>query len=117
MDMLKNKHIALKLLLGAQTLAILFYTFLAVGNEGWGLLDQVSKNLLELGWNGQFNLDFASYLLLSALWILWRNSYSASSFILALMAATIGILFFAPYLLFLLVQEHGQIGRVLTGRR
>jgi hypothetical protein len=114
--MKKNKLTAIKLLLLAQTLAILIYTYLAVRNEGWGLLDQVTKNLLEMGWNGQFNLDFASYLLLSAVWILWRNAYSASSFILALMAATIGILFFAPYLLFLLSKEGGDLKRVLTGK-
>lgn len=115
--MLKNKHMALILFLGAQTLAILFYTYLAVRNEGWGLLDQVTKNLMEMGWNGQFNLDFATYLLLSGLWILWRNAYTASSFVLAFLAATIGILFFAPYLMYLLTKERGDMRRVLTGRR
>jgi hypothetical protein len=115
--MFKNKYITLKLVLLAQTLSLVIYTYLAQMNEGWGLVGQVSKNLIAMGWNGQFNLDFACYLLLSAWWILWRNDFKPISFAIAILAGLIGIMFFAPYLVYLLAAEKGNLKRVLVGNR
>lgn len=110
-------HTFLKGLLILQTLSLAVYTGIAVQNEGWTLMEVIMTNLPSMTWNGQFNLDFSCYLLLSGCWIVWRNRLSAGSMVLALAAMIIGILFFAPYLLYLLSVEKGDLKKVLVGNR
>jgi hypothetical protein len=112
-----NNYTLLKSLLALQTVAILVYTALSVRNEGWDLFTIFVNNLTSLTWNGQFNLDFSSYLLLSGLWILWRNKFSPASLLIGGVATILGILFFAPYLLYLLYVENGDLRKVLVGDR
>ncbi|TAD99931.1 MAG: hypothetical protein EAZ97_07485 [Bacteroidetes bacterium] len=115
---MENKqNTALKILLLMQTLAVLIYTFLAVKNEGWDLFQIFINNLLALGWNGQFNLDFSSYLLLSGIWIMWRNQFTISSIVMSIVAMILGFVVFAPYLFYLLVIEKGDLKKVLLGNR
>ena len=71
--------------------------------------------LQTMRWKGQFSLDFFCYLLLSALWILWRNKCSGSGISLAIAAMTAGFLFFAWYLLYLVSKENGDFRKVLLG--
>lgn len=111
-----NNYTLLKSLLALQTVAIFVYTALSVRNEGWDLFTIFVNNLTSLTWNGQFNLDFSSYLLLSGLWILWRNKFSPASLLIGGVATILGILFFAPYLLYLLYIENGDLRKVLVGR-
>ncbi|MCU0440847.1 MAG: hypothetical protein MUE96_00470 [Bacteroidia bacterium] len=106
-----------KTLLIAQTLLVLIYTIFAFTNEGANLFAIFIANIKELNWNGQFNLDFASYLSLSGLWIMWRNNFSISAIILAILAAIVGIIVFAPYLLYLLIKVDGNIPKLLVGDR
>lgn len=112
-----NKQTFLKALLLTQTLAILAYTYLAFQNEGANLLQIFLQNIKSLNWNGQFNLDFLCYLMLSGLWIMWRNKFSAKSIGIGSLAMILGTVVFAPYILFLLFQEKGDIKKVLTGDR
>ena len=107
----------LKALLLFQTLALVIYTVYAVKNESWGLIQVFTENIYSLNWNGQFNLDFSSYLTLSGLWIMWRNQWSLSSIIIAIIAMIIGIMAFAPYLFYLLTVERGDLKKVLVGNR
>lgn len=107
----------LKALLFFQTLALVIYTVYAVKNESWGLIQVFTENIYSLNWNGQFNLDFSSYLTLSGLWIMWRNQWSFSSIIIAIIAMIIGIMAFAPYLFYLLTVERGDLKKVLVGNR
>lgn len=111
---MKNQNL-FKALLMVQTIVVLGYTILAFKSEGANLLDVFLTNIKSLNWNGQFNLDFSCYLTLSGLWIVWRNQYSFSSILIALFAATIGIIFFAPYLIYLLIIEKGDLKKVLVG--
>lgn len=117
MDRLKGNQYFLKTLLIIQALALIGYSIFAYNNEGWGLYTIFAENILDLGWNGQFNLDFMCYLLLSGLWIVWRNNYTASSILIATMAMVIGIMFFAPYVLSLLINEKGDLNKVIAGNR
>lgn len=110
-----KKQTLLKTLLLFQTAALVVYTVYAVNNEGWSLFRIFTGNITALSWDGQFNLDFSCYLTLSGLWIMWRNQFSRSSVIIAIIATVIGIIVFAPYLLFLLVKEKGDIRKVLVG--
>lgn len=112
-----NKQRFLKAILLTQTLALLAYTYFAFQNEGANLLQIFLQNIKSLNWNGQFNLDFLCYLMLSGLWIMWRNKFSTKSIALGLVATTLGTIVFAPYILFLMFQENGDIKKVLTGDR
>lgn len=113
---MENKNF-LKTLLIAQTSLLLIYTFLAFKNEGANLFGVFLDNIQALNWNGQFNLDFACYLTLSGLWIMWRNKFSVSSIVFGLVAMILGIIVFAPYILSLLIREKGNLKSVLIGAR
>ena len=97
-------------------LAILFVYTLFVGMaHGWNLIPPFFAEILAMTWQGQFNLDFAGFLLLSATWTLWRNHFSLPGMVLAVLAATGGILFLATYLLYLSFTTQGDIKRILLG--
>ena len=113
---MKHKPI-LRILLIAQTIFLLCYTFFAFRNEGARLFTQFYSTVLNGGWNGQFNLDFSCYLVLSGIWLMWRNKFSAVSVALGIIVSILGIIAFAPYILFLLVREKGELKRLLVGDR
>jgi hypothetical protein len=97
-------------------LAIGIYTFFAFQKEGIQLFSIFTSQIQSLTWAGQFNLDFTSYLVLSGLWIMWRNQFTVSSIFLGTTAMILGMIFLAPYLLFLLNREKCDLKKVLIGR-
>jgi hypothetical protein len=112
-----KKAFFLKFLLVTQAIVVLVYTVIAFQKEGANLFQVFLGNIKSLGWNGQFNLDFSSYLTLSGLWLAWRDRFTPTSILLGFVAAIIGIIIFAPYLLYLLLKENGDLKRVLVGER
>ena len=114
---MKNKQILLRALLVTQILVLGVYTMYVINKEGFTLLDVFIGNIASFQWNGQFNLDFSCYLALSGLWIMWRNKFSISSVGMAIFATIIGIMAFAPYVLYLLAVERGNLKKVLVGER
>ncbi|WP_411338940.1 hypothetical protein V6U71_13520 [Sphingopyxis sp. J-6] len=98
-------------------LALAAYTAVVISRHGLGLLPIFFGDVAKLGWPGQFNLDFLCFLVLSALWTAWRNGFSAIALLLALIAFFGGAGFLLPYLVFLTVQERGNMPRVLIGAR
>jgi len=108
---------ALRFLLVIMTVAIILMTGMVVSNQGWDLLSVFIDNISAVTWSGQFNLDFACYLLLSALWIMWRHKFSLSGIVLGLIASVAGILFLAPYLMVISFLSKGDVKRMLTGDR
>ena len=113
----RNKQTLLKSLLIVQTLALLVYTVYVVHSEGWTLFQIFTGNISAFNWDGQFNLDFSCYLTLSGLWIVWRNRFSNFSIVMAAIAMIIGIMAFAPYLLYLLAIEKGDLRQVFLGEQ
>lgn len=107
----------LKSLLLLQTIAVLIYTIITIQNEGFVFLERALEFVQTMQWIGQFALDFGCYLILSALWIAWRNQFSWVGILMASAASILGIIVFAPYLLFLINKENGSIKRVLIGER
>lgn len=88
----------------------------AVGlQHGWNLLPVFFSSIAELGWHGQFNLDFLTYLALSAIWVSWRHRFSGAGLVLGVLAFFGGMLFLAPYLLWASFRCGGDIEAVLTG--
>jgi hypothetical protein len=112
-----NKQLLLKALLVTQTIMVLIYTYVAFQHEGANLFQIFFSNIQTFGWNGQFNLDFSCYLTLSGIWLMWRDKFSTISIVLGMVAMIMGIIVFAPYLLWLLIQENGNIKKVLIGDR
>lgn len=106
-----------KLLLIIQTVVVFVYTIWAFKNEGANLFDIFSSNIQSLTWNGQFNLDFSCYLTLSGLWIMWRNKFASSSIVFGIVAMILGIIVFAPYILYLYTKESGNLKKLLIGDR
>ena len=113
-----NKHVSwLNGLLILQTIGLLLYTAIAIQNDGFNFLARALEFATSGQWRGQFALDFSCYLLLSFLWIMWRNKFTLASVLLGLAAAVLGIIVFAPYLLYLLAKEEGNLVKVLVGER
>ena len=102
----------LQLLFVVQFITIFLYTGYVVAQDGWILAEVFFGDIMALGWAGQFNFDFLNYLVLSALWVAWRHKFSPVGLVLALMASVLGILFFAPYLLYHSIKAGGDM-RVL----
>lgn len=116
MTQINIKLTLLKSLLIIQFISLVIYSSFAVKNEGLTLFQIFINNVTSINWNGQFNLDFTCYLILSGIWTMWRNKFSFFSIIIAINAMIIGIMFFAPYLLYLLIVEKGDINKVLIGK-
>ena len=108
---------AFRILLVAFTIGILTYTGIAGANHGWDLLSVFVGNIKDLTWSGQFNLDFMCYLILSGIWVAWRNDFSAAGIGLGAIASVLGILFLAPYLLWTSFQTDGDMKQLLLGAR
>jgi hypothetical protein len=112
-----NKQLLLKSLLITQTITILCYTFFSFQREGANLFQIFVANITALNWSGQFNLDFSCYLTLSGLWIMWRNKFNSNSILFGIVAMILGIMAFAPYLLYLLTIEKGDLKKVVIGNK
>lgn len=108
---------ALRVLLVLQFLGIIIYTGYAVGNEGWNLFPIFLDNLQTLNWSGQFNFDFMNYLVLSGIWVAWRENFSAQGIVLGAIASVLGILFFAPYLLIASLKAKGNAKALFLGQQ
>lgn len=93
------------------------YTAIVLSRYGMGLLPVFFGDIAKAGWPGQFNLDFLCFLVLSAFWTAWRNAFSGTGALLALVAFFGGAGFLLPYLLFLTLRERGDMARVLVGPR
>ena len=104
---------ALLFVLGA---VLLGYTAIVIANHGMGLLPIFFGDMAEMGWPGQFNLDFMMLLTLSALWVAWRNQFSGTGLLLAALALFLGSLFLTIYLFILTTQSKGDMRKVLLGR-
>ena len=94
---------------------LLVYTAIVIQNHGISLLSVFFGDIAAMTWHGQFNLDFMLMLMLSGLWVAWRNRFSGSGLVLALFAFFGGALFLALYLLYLLRSTEGDLKIVLLG--
>ena len=105
----------LTLLLILQLAFILVFSFSAYQYQGPNLFQFFTENILEMNWNGQFNVDFICYLTLSGFWIMWRSKFTLTSVFIGSLAMVLGILFFAPYLMYLLNKADGNLKLLILG--
>ena len=98
-------------------IAITAYTAIVISNHGVGLLPIFFRDMAAMEWAGQFNLDFMCFLILSALWVAWRNQFSMGGVILGLIAFFGGALFLSAYLFVESFRANGSISYLLLGQR
>jgi len=98
-------------------LAIVTYTSVTIATHGFNLFPIFFGDMAEMGWPGQFNLDFLTLLLLSGLWVTWRHQFSASGWMLGLLAVFGGMLFLSIYLLVNSYKTGGDLKALLVGQR
>jgi hypothetical protein len=91
------------------------YTLLVGLNHGWNLIPIFFSNINAVDWQGQFNLDFMTFLSLSALWVAWRHHFNAAGYMLGLVAFFGGMMFLAPYLIWASFRANGNIKELLVG--
>jgi hypothetical protein len=98
-------------------IGIIAYTSVTIANHGMNLLPIFFGDMAEMGWPGQFNLDFFTFLLLSGIWVAWRNNFTPAALALALVAVLGGMLFLSTYLLFLIAKTNGDIRAIMLGEK
>ncbi len=85
---------------------------MTVAGSGWNLLAVFFGGMRQVGWPGQFNLDFMQMLTLSAIWVAWRHCFSPAGLVFAGLAFFGGSLFLSAYLLVIsLGRRSGSGGR------
>ncbi len=107
---------ALRVLWVSMFVGMALYTGLVVSEHGWTLFSVYARDIASLTWAGQFNIDFACYLMFSSLWIAWRHQFAPVGIAMSAIASVAGILFFAPYLLIISVQAKGNTQEILLGK-
>lgn len=93
------------------------YTMFVVADHGLGLLPIFFGDIMEMGWPGQFNMDFFAFLSLGALWLMWRHHFSIGGILLGLCVFAGGAPFVCTYLLIASVQAKGDMPALLLGAR
>lgn len=106
-----------RIFLIALFVSALAYTIIVGNNHGWDLFNVFFTDMSQMAWAGQFDLDFLTHLLLSGLWVAWRNKFTAKGIVLGLFATVGGILFTSMYLLWLSYQCNDSFEELLIGRK
>lgn len=107
---------AFRILLAVMCVYIVGYTSIIISNHGWNLFPFFFGDIAAMNWSGQFNMDFMSFLILSALWVAWRNNYSPFGIALGVVAFFGGIMFLAPYLLYLSFRTNGDVKELFVAQ-
>ncbi|MES2096312.1 MAG: hypothetical protein V4459_06100 [Pseudomonadota bacterium] len=108
---------AFRVLLVAIFATIAGYTLIVGAHHGYALVPIFLADIAGLTWPGQFNVDFTSFLTLSALWLAWRHHFSALGLGLAVLGFFGGGLFLSAYLLIASLQAKGDIKVLMLGSR
>lgn len=104
-----------RLVLLVMTAIIVVFTITAIADGGLDLLTPYLRVVLAMNWQGQFNIDFACYLVLSGIWMSWRSGFTHRGIALGVCAPVLGILFLAPYLIYLVGKSGGDARKLLLG--
>lgn len=105
----------LRMILLFMTFTIAVNTILVMVYDGTNFISPFFDGLFDADWQGQFKLDFAMYLGLSGLWIAWRGGFAPASIVMGAVAAVLGMLVFAPYVLMQAARADGDMRKLLLG--
>lgn len=104
-------------LLGSILIAIVVYTVIVISSHGMNLLPVFFGDIGRMGWPGQFNMDFAGFLILSGFWLAWRHHFSPAGLALGLLGLFGGAPVLTAYLLITSFQSGGDVKVLLLGQR
>ncbi len=107
----------LRVLLCIMFVTVMYYTVLVVAKEGLDLLPVFFDNVSRVNWSGQFNLDFMCMLILSGVWVAWRNRFSAGGLVLGFLAMVLGTPFLCVYLMVEMLRGANNGQALLLGVR
>ncbi len=107
---------AFRILLLVIFICIFGYTAIVAANHGFGLFAVFFGDIVAMGWSGQFNVDFISFLTLSAIWLAWRHHFSPVGIALGLLGFFGGGLFLSAYLFFASFSAKGDMKELLLGK-
>lgn len=106
---------AFRIFLATLFISIVLYTVPVVLNHGFAFQSVFFGDIQQMGWAGQFNVDFLGFLMLSAFWTAWRNRFSPSGLLLGVLALLFGAPFLSAYLLYLSVVCDRNVQIMLLG--
>lgn len=104
-----------RLLLIAMLSVLAVYTTVVMANHGPNLIPIFFADIGEMGWPGQFNMDFMGFLILSALWTAWRHRFTAMGLALSIVAFFGGMMFLTVYLFVTSIMVRGDVRALLLG--
>lgn len=107
---------AFRLLLIVMFVVVAGYTVLIVPNHGFAVVPTAIAGIQAMDWQGQFNLDFITFVVLAGLWIAWWHEFSLVGLVLAL-GITGGMIYLALYLLILSFMTNGDVVEMLIGSK
>ena len=106
---------AFRAFLAALVAIISIYTVVTVSSHGIDFISPFFTQLAVFDWQGQFNLDFGSFILLTGVWIAWRGGFTGRSIVFGATAPVLGMPFLASYLIWLSIRTDGDVHRMLLG--
>ncbi len=92
------------------------YTAVVMINHGPNLFPVFFGDILAMSWAGQFNVDFTSFLTLSAVWLAWRHHFTPAGLALGVLGFFGGGLFLCAYLFIVSLGVAGDPKVLLLGR-
>lgn len=105
-----------RLLLAAIVAAVGIYTVPVVGEYGIDFVTPFFADIAKMGWPGQFNMDFLSFLILGSVWLMWRHHFSALGMLFGLLIFAGGAPFLCSYLLVVLSTDRPGMAELLLGK-
>ena len=107
--------IAFRFFLATILMVISVYTMPVLMNHGLILFQVFFGDIAEMGWPGQFNLDFLGFLILSGFWLAWRHHFSPGGLALGVLGLFGGIPLLTTYPLIMSYRVDGDIKVLLLG--
>ena len=106
---------SVKLFLGSIIVIVGLYTAPVIAGYGLlALLPSFFGEMSKMNWQGQFNLDFFMFLLMSGSWIAWRNRFSPSGIGLGIGGVFLGAPYLSAYLLYLGHRHEWDFNKVFS---
>lgn len=105
----------LRIFLIASIVGIYALTVIAIVGHGWFWPIIALQDLIALNWRSQFDFDFVIYLLLSSIWIVWREGATPKAYSYGFLNVFLGGMFGFPYLLLQSYRASGDVRKILLG--
>jgi hypothetical protein len=106
-----------RILLVAIIAIVGIYTIFVIGEYGMDFLSPFYADIAKMGWPGQFNMDFHSFLILGSVWLMWRHHFSPLGLLFGLLIFAGGAPFLCGYLLVTSFQVNGDVKALLLGKQ